>query len=85
MLFKRGASEAAEGCLASIAAKLVKTAIEIPSYIHACENKSGRQIWDNFGTFWYENFFWYIHACGNKSGRQFWHVLVLSLISYNFL
>ena len=29
-LFKRGASEAAEGCLASVAAKLVKTAREIP-------------------------------------------------------
>ena len=28
-LFKRGASEAAEGCLASIAAKLVKTATKI--------------------------------------------------------
>ena len=56
-LFERGASEAAEGCLVSVAAKLVKTAIEIPFYIHARENKSGRQIWDNFGTFWYENFF----------------------------
>ena len=29
-LFKRGASEAAEGCLVSVAAKLVKTAREIP-------------------------------------------------------
>ena len=41
----------------SVAAKLVKTAVKIPFYIHARENKSGRQIWDNFGTFWYENFF----------------------------
>ena len=30
ILFKRGASKAAEGCLASVAAKLVKTAKEIP-------------------------------------------------------
>ena len=46
----------------------------VPSLIsvHARENKSGRQIWDNFGTFWYENFFWHIHARGNKSGRQIW-------------
>ena len=28
--FKRGASEAAKGCLASVAAKLVKTATKIP-------------------------------------------------------
>ena len=54
VLFERGASE---GCLASVAAKLVKTAVEIPFCIHARGNKSGRQIWDNFGTFWYENFF----------------------------
>ena len=39
------------------AAKLVKTAKEIPFYIHARENKSGRQIWDIFGKFWCETFF----------------------------
>ena len=32
-LFKRGASEAAAGRFASVAAKLVKTATQIPIYI----------------------------------------------------
>ena len=39
-LFKRGASEAAEGCLVSVAAKLVKTAAKIITLIHARGNKS---------------------------------------------
>ena len=39
-LFKRGASEAAEGWLASVAAKLVKSAVEIIILIHARGNKS---------------------------------------------
>ena len=34
LYFKRGASEAAEGCLASVAAKLVKMATKIRFYIH---------------------------------------------------
>ena len=38
--FERGASEAAEGCLASVAAKLVKTAIENLFSILARGNKS---------------------------------------------
>ena len=46
--FKRGASEAAEGCLVSVAAKLVKTATIIPFYIHPRGNKSGRRIWAFF-------------------------------------
>ena len=33
LLFKRGASEAAEGCLMSVAAKLVKTATKILTLI----------------------------------------------------
>ena len=44
-LFKRGASEAAAGCLESVAAKLVKTAIEIHIYIRVKINHR-RQIWD---------------------------------------
>ena len=39
-LFKRGASEAAAGCLASVAAKLVKTAAKIITLLHARRNKS---------------------------------------------
>ena len=39
-LFKREASEAAEGCLASVAAKLVKTAAKIILLIHVRGNKS---------------------------------------------
>ena len=39
-LFKRGASEAAEGCLVSVAAKLVKTAAKIITLIYARGNKS---------------------------------------------
>ena len=39
-LFKRGASEAAAGCLASVAAKLVKTALENLFSILARGNKS---------------------------------------------
>ena len=38
--FKRGASEAAEGCLVSVAAKLVKTAAKIITLLHARGNKS---------------------------------------------
>ena len=45
MLFKRRASEAAAGCLASVAAKLVKTAIEIHIYMRVKINHR-RQIWD---------------------------------------
>ena len=52
-LFKRGASEAAEGCLASVGAKLVKTAKEIPFHIHLRENKLGRRIWAFFCPFSY--------------------------------
>ena len=51
--FKRGASEAAEGCLASVAAKLVKTAIKISFYIHARENKSSAANLGHFGAFSY--------------------------------
>ena len=47
-LFKRGASEAAEGCLASVAAKLVKTALENLFSILARGNKSTAA---NFGFF----------------------------------
>ena len=39
-LFKRGASEAAFGCLANVAAKLVKTAAKNIILIHARGNKS---------------------------------------------
>ena len=76
--FKRGASEAAEGCLASVAAKLVKTAKEIPFYIHLRENKSGRRIWAFFCPFSYakQNLqFSNILARGNKSGRRIWAFL----------
>ena len=59
-LFKRGASEAAEGCLASVAAKLVKTAIEISFYIHARGNKSSAANLGHFGAFSYafKNLLW---------------------------
>ena len=43
--FERGASEAAAGCLASVAAKLVKTAIETHIYMRVKINHR-RQIWD---------------------------------------
>ena len=51
VLFKRGASEAAEGCLASVAAKLVKTATKIlfanfQTYICVKINRAGK-----FGPF----------------------------------
>ena len=50
-LFERGASEAAEGCLASVAAKLVKTATKIlfanfQTYIRVEINRAGK-----FGPF----------------------------------
>ena len=50
-LFKRGASKAAEGCLASVAAKLVKTATKIlfanfQTYIRMKINRAGK-----FGPF----------------------------------
>ena len=46
-LFERGASEAAEGCLASVAAKLVKTATKIlftniQTYIRVEINRAGK-------------------------------------------
>ena len=40
LFFKPGASKAAEGCLASVAAKLVKTAAKIITLIHVRGNKS---------------------------------------------
>ena len=42
VLFERGASEAAEGRFASVAAKLVKTATQIPIYIRVKKNHSLR-------------------------------------------
>ena len=50
-LFKRGASEAAKGCLARVAAKLVKTATKIltanfQTYIRVKINRAGK-----FGPF----------------------------------
>ena len=69
-LFKRGASDAAEGCLASVAAKLVKIAAKIITLLHAVEINQRRQ---NLGlksvnlvrNFYVSNF--NIHARGNKS------------------
>ena len=43
--FERDSSEAAAGCLASVAAKLVKTAIENHIYMRV-EINHRRQIWD---------------------------------------
>ena len=77
-LSKRGASEAAEGCLASVAAKFLKTAKEIPFHIHLRENKSGRRIWAFLCPFSYakQNLqFSNILARGNKSGRRIWAFL----------
>ena len=50
ILFERGASEAAAGCLASVALKLVKTDIEIHIYIRVKINHR-RQIWDILAQF----------------------------------
>ena len=47
ILFKRGASETAAGCLASVAAKVVKTAIEIHTFMRVKKITGGK-----FGTFW---------------------------------
>ena len=66
----------------SVAAKLVKTAERIPLYIHARENKSGRQIWDSFwqilvrqiwDSFWQilvrNIFLIYMHVEINRAGK----------------
>ena len=67
ILFERGASEAAAGCLASVAAKLVKTAIEIHIYMRVKINHR-RQIWDILVRFRATpKLRSVIHARGNKS------------------
>ena len=72
-LFERGASEVARGCLMSVAAKVVKTAKEIPFDVLALWNKWGRHV------------LVHINARGNKSGLQiwdtFWHIMARSLFS----
>jgi hypothetical protein len=47
------ASEAAEGCLTSVAAKLVKIAIKIPFHIHVSENKSAAANLGHFSAISY--------------------------------